>query len=171
VLLENLRAIHEPFNKQRKIVGFDTFSGYAGATDVDKKSAVWTQESYSASNYKEYLDRLLKVHEAGNVLGHIKGIHELIAGDVTQTVPEYFKKHPETFVAFAFFDLGLYKPTKVALEYVVEHSMPGTLILMDELTWSESPGEAVAFKEVFKDRKYEIRKIDNYPSKALVKIK
>ena len=28
VLLENLRAIHEPFNKQRTILGFDTFSGY-----------------------------------------------------------------------------------------------------------------------------------------------
>src|SRR5262245_42075895 len=28
VLLENLRAIHEPFNKQRTIVGFDTFDGY-----------------------------------------------------------------------------------------------------------------------------------------------
>src|SRR5437016_3387001 len=27
VLLENLRAIYEPFNKQRKIVGFDSFTG------------------------------------------------------------------------------------------------------------------------------------------------
>src|ERR1700736_4440216 len=30
VLFENLRAIHEPFNKQRRIVGFDTFEGYRG---------------------------------------------------------------------------------------------------------------------------------------------
>ena len=66
--------------------------------------------------------------------------------------------------------MGLYKPTKVALEQVAEHSMPGTLILLDELTWPESPGEAVAFKEVFKGRKYEIEKVDIYPSKALVKI-
>src|SRR5216684_5365067 len=34
VLLENLRAIHEPFNKQRTIIGFDTFSGYPNDSDI-----------------------------------------------------------------------------------------------------------------------------------------
>ena len=34
VLLENLRAIHEPFNKQRTIIGFDTFAGYPEAAGM-----------------------------------------------------------------------------------------------------------------------------------------
>lgn len=170
VLLENLRSIHEPFNKQRRIIGFDTFSGYTGISDKDKSSAVWVEESYSTGNYKDYLKKIIETHEGINILGHIRGQHELVEGDVTETVPNYFSKHPETLVAFAFFDMGLYKPTKVALEHVVKHSLPGTLILLDELTWAESPGEAIAFREVFKDVKYEVEKIDIYPSKALVKI-
>lgn len=171
VLLENLRAIHEPFNKQRRFVGFDTFKGYAGQTDKDKKSDVWNVDSYSSNvDYQSYLAKLLEIHEGSNVLGHIRGRHKLVAGDVTVTVPKYFEDHPETLVAFAFFDMGLYKPTKVALEKVVEHSMPGTIILLDELTWDESPGEAIAFKEVFSDKKYKIEKMENYPSKSLVTI-
>ena len=38
VLLENLRAIHEPFNKQRTIIGFDTFSGYPESAAMKKES-------------------------------------------------------------------------------------------------------------------------------------
>src|SRR3954469_1054674 len=47
VLLENLRAIHEPFNKQRIIAGFDTFAGYANFSDKDIKSDVMTDKTYA----------------------------------------------------------------------------------------------------------------------------
>src|SRR3990167_8304814 len=60
VLLENLRAIHEPFNKQRHIIGFDTFTGYTSSGErvlstgrpfshasgfkiKDGKSGVWVE--------------------------------------------------------------------------------------------------------------------------------
>src|SRR6476620_3206404 len=38
VLLENLRAIHEPFNKQRSIIGFDTFDGYVDEAAMKKEA-------------------------------------------------------------------------------------------------------------------------------------
>ena len=37
VVFENLRAIYEPFNKTREIVGFDTFEGYKNFTEMIKK--------------------------------------------------------------------------------------------------------------------------------------
>lgn len=169
VLMENLRAIHEPFNKQRKILGFDTFTGYTNMSEKDKNSEVWAQQSYDTDvDYVSYLKSLLKIHEGNNVLGHIQGNHELIIGDVTETAPKYFKEHPEALIAFAFFDMGLYKPTKVALECVVNNMVLGGIILMDELTWTESPGEAIAFKEVFQNRKYKIEKCEMYPSKTII---
>ncbi len=171
VLMENLRAIHEPFNKQRKIIGFDTFSGYTNMSPLDKKSEVWKENSYDTNvDYVSYLKELVGVHEGCNILGHLKGNHELVVGDVTETVPQYFKAHPEALIAFAFFDIGIYKPTKVALEYVVKNMVPGGIILMDEMTWPEAPGEAIAFKEVFKDIKYKIEKCVHYPSKSIVTI-
>ena len=172
ILLENLRAIHEPFNKQRTIIGFDTFEGYTSLSSQDKKSDVWKENSYSTGkSYVHYLEELLKVHEGCNVLGHVHGRHKLIAGDVSVTAPAYFKEHAESIVAFAYFDMALYQPTKIALEAVRPHLVSGSILLLDELTWDESPGEAIAFKEVFSRDEVVIEKCALYPSKAIVTIR
>jgi hypothetical protein len=172
VLLENLRAIHEPFNKQRVIIGFDTFSGYENFSDKDNQSAVFQDESYrTQADYQLYLEKLLEIHEGNNAFGHIRGNHKLIAGDVTKTAPKYFKDHPETIVAMAYFDIGIYKPTKSALEAIKPHLIPGSIILLDELTWQGGAGEAIAFKEVFGNVRYGIEKCQLYPSKTIVTIK
>lgn len=171
VILENLRAIHEPFNKQRIIVGFDTFDGYTPPSERDKGSEVWAKGSYSTGvGYVDYLRELLEVHEGSNVLGHVHGIHRLVVGNVEKTAPQYFNEHPEAIVAFAYFDMALYGPTKVALEAIKPHLVSGSVILLDELTWSESPGEAIAFKEVFGRDEVKIEKAPLYPSKAIVTI-
>lgn len=171
VLFENLRAIHEPFNKQRVIVGFDTFDGYTKPTDIDLKSDVWVEHSYSTGkDHKEYLASLLATHEKCNVLGHVNGNHELIAGDVTETAPEYFKEKPESIVALAYFDMGLYEPTKSAMQAIKPHLVKGSVLLLDELTWSESPGEAIAFKEVFSDMNFELETCKLYPSKTIATV-
>lgn len=172
ILLENLRAIYEPFNKQRIIIGFDTFEGYTPLSSQDKGSEVWKENSYSTGKaYIQYLEELLKVHERCNVLGHAYGRHKLIAGDVSATAPAYFKEHPESIVAFAYFDMALYAPTKAAFEAIKPHLISGSILLLDELTWEESPGEAVAFKEVFSRDEVLVEKCRLYPSKAIVTIR
>ncbi|MCG8314844.1 MAG: dTDP-6-deoxy-L-hexose 3-O-methyltransferase [Pseudomonadales bacterium] len=171
VLLENLRAIHEPFNKQRIIVGFDTFEGYTAPSKNDRNSDVWQAESYATGKeYMSFLTKLLQIHEGSNVLGHIQGNHRLVAGNVCETAPEYFKEHPEAMVALAYFDMGLYEPTLAAMQAIKPHLMPGSVLLLDEFTWEESPGEAIAFKETFNDTPYKIEKSELYPSKAIVTI-
>src|SRR5262245_11924633 len=77
VLLENLRAIHEPFNKQRTIIGFDTFSGYPESATMEEES-IKTHGGYrTATDYQAYLSELLEVHEGNNAFGHIRGNHKL----------------------------------------------------------------------------------------------
>lgn len=171
VVFENLRAIYEPFNKTRRIVGFDTFEGYRNFSEKDVKGAVFTEETYNTfENYEDYLKDLLEIHEENNILGHLKGMHRLVKGDVTVTSKEYFEKHPETIVALAYFDMGLYNPTKSALEAIKPHLIPGSVILLDEFTWSESPGEAIAFKEVFGKSGYKIEKSTLTPMRAIITI-
>jgi hypothetical protein len=172
ILLENLRAIFEPFNKQRVILGFDTFTGYTPLSVKDKESEVWNEESYSTgSDYIEYLKELIEVHEGSNALGHVRGLHKLIAGDVVKTAPAYFREHPEAVVAFAYFDMALYEPTKAALEAIRPNLVSGSIILLDEFTWAESPGEAIAFKETFNMNEVIIEKCALYPSKTIVTIR
>jgi hypothetical protein len=160
ILLENLRAIFEPFAKQRKIVGFDSFTGYKG------KPGFYD----TGLEYKDYLARLLKTHQQCNVYGHQKIDHELVAGDVTMTAPEYFYRHPEAIVAFAYFDIGTYEPTLAAISAIGPHLVPGSVLLFDQLTWAEEPGEAKAFRELFGRDAYKIEKCSLYPSKAIVTI-
>ena len=170
VLLENLRAIHEPFNKQRTILGFDTFEGYPEEAGMAARS-IETHRGYdTGADYPAHLSELLSAHEGMNAFGHIKGGHKLIKGDVCETAPAYFAEHPETLVAFAFFDMGPYEPTLAALKAIKPHLLPGSVLLFDELTWAGAPGEAIAFKEVFGDVRYTIEKCQFYPSKSLVTI-
>lgn len=165
VLLENLRAIYEPFHKQRRIVGFDTFEGY-------KEGRFARNGFYSTGKaYKRYLERLLKCHQRMNVYGHLPGDHELVEGDVEHTTPAYFAAHQEAIVAFAFFDIGPYAPTLAAMRAIKPHLVPGSVLLLDELTWHETPGEAIAFKEIFERGEYTIEKCALYPSKAIVTIR
>ena len=55
-----------------------------------------------------------------------------------------------------------------ALKALLPHTVPGSVLLFDELTWAGAPGEAIAFKQVFADVRYTIEKCQFYPSKSLV---
>ncbi|MHB8414464.1 MAG: TylF/MycF/NovP-related O-methyltransferase, partial [Acidiferrobacteraceae bacterium] len=172
VLLENLRAIYEPFNKQRFIIGFDTFSGYTVRSGHDKESDIWKEQSYATgTEYVEYLRELLTVHEGCNALGHIRGRHQIIPGDIEETAPHYFAQHAELTVAFAYLDVALYRPTKAALQAIKPHLISGSILVLDEFTWSEAPGEAIAFKEVFDQNEVVLEKCVLYPSKTIVTIR
>lgn len=172
VLMENFRALYEPFNKQRKIVCFDTFEGYSNWSNKDSKSESYNQNTYSTGvDYPAYLRQLLETHEGINNLGHQRGMHEVVAGDATKTVPDYLKKHGETIVALSIFDLGLYEPTKAVLKSIKPHVVPGSVLLMVQLTRKELCGDGKAFLEVFSDVNYKISKHPLYPSFSVVEIK
>jgi hypothetical protein len=157
-LFENLRAIYEPFNQTRRVVGFDTFSGYPKVSKNDRNSDTIKVGGYNVSdNYHDYLEKLIDYHEKNNVLGTIKK-HELVRGDVTRTAPEWFSKHDETIVALAYFDMALYEPTTAALKAIRSSLIPGSVIMLDELNNRDYPGETRAFKEQFSDVKYSVRK-------------
>lgn len=150
IVFENLRAIHEPYNHARKIVGFDTFEGYPenNIGEMDRRSNVISGGGYSVANgYLEYLSELASYHEEENVMYNIKKM-EFVKGDVLETAPRYFQKHPETVVSLAYFDMALYEPTKVCLELVLKSCVKGSIIVFDELNDSDYPGESIALKEL-----------------------
>ena len=158
VLFENLRAIYEPFNQYRRVIGFDSFKGYVDISSSDKESRTIKIGGYTVSEgYQKYLDELIAYHEKNNVLGNIKK-HSTVEGDVTKTVPQFFKDNPETVVALAYFDLAVYKPTKACLEAIKPHLIRGSILMLDELNSREYPGETLAFKEVFKDAGFTLKK-------------
>lgn len=173
VLSENFRSIYEPFNKQRKIVCFDTFTGYTGWSSKDKKSESYNENTYSTqSEYNNYLNNLLTIHEKNNALGHLSGNHKVIKGNASVTVEEYLKTNPSSTIALAYLDLGLYEPTKKVLHSIAKYLIPGSIIVLMQFTREELPGDAVAFKEVFNNHiDYSIRKCSIYPSFTIITLK
>lgn len=171
VLFENFRALYEPFNKQRKIVCFDSFEGYTNWSDKDIKGDVFNQNTYATSaNYDDFLRMLLETHEGLNNLGHQRGIHEVVKGDATKTVAEYFTRFPETIVSLAAFDLGLYEPTKAVLKTIKPHLVPGSVLWMIHLTRRDLRGDGQAFLEEMKGVKYKLHKCPQYPSMSVAQI-
>jgi len=148
-LFQSLRAVYEPYNYTRKVIGFDTFTGYPQTDFQDGMSDLAEFGGYSVGkDYEEHLTDLLDYHELENNLSHIRK-YEVVKGDVNTTVNEYFQEHPETIVALAYFDLQLYRPTRKCLEAIKPYVIKGTVIAMDELNCPEFPGETIAFKEAW----------------------
>lgn len=168
VVFENLRAIYEPFNQNRRIIGFDTFKGYPSLSGKDRPSETIKVGSYTVTeNYRTYLEELIDYHEKNNVLANVKK-HQVIEGDVAETVPRFFEENLETVIALAYFDMALYEPTKVCLETIKPHLVRGSVIMLDDFNWHEYPGETIAFKEVFKDVKYSARRAKFMPDRTLI---
>jgi hypothetical protein len=166
VVFENLRAVYEPYNYTRRVVGFDTFSGYVGIGDKDKRSDTIDEGVYGVpEGYETFLEELIDYHERENVSGHIKK-HELIKGDAAETSKAYFEKNPETLVALAFFDMALYKPTKECLESISARLVKGSIIAFDELCNREYPGETQAALEVLGLKNFSVKRSRFLPDRA-----
>lgn len=148
-LFESFRGMYEPFNFKRKIIGFDTFTGFETISEKDGKSDVTKENAYSVTKgYEEYLKAVLNYHEQESPVPHVKK-YEIIKGDASITCKEYFEKNPQTIVAFAYFDLDVYTPTKDCVEIIKKHLVKGSVLGFDQLNDSVFPGETLALKEVF----------------------
>ena len=158
-VMSALRGIFEPFNRHRKIVGFDTFAGFKGVSEHDGDLSRFKEGSFSVSdNYAEYLDEILGLQEQLNPMNHIKK-YELVPGDATKTVPDYIKRHPETLISLAIFDFDIYAPTKAAIEAIAPCLFKGSVLVFDELCDDIFPGETVALKETLGVRNLRIRRM------------
>ena len=148
-IMSALRGIFEPFNRHRKIVGFDTFEGFKGLCERDGDLCKCTDGSYSVTPcYEDYLSEILFMQEQLNPMSHLRR-YELVKGDAVETVPEYLRMHPETIISLAIFDFDIYAPTKAALEAIRPHLCKGSVLVFDELCDDIFPGETVALQESF----------------------
>lgn len=165
-LFESLRAVHEPYNYTRAIVGFDTFEGYSSPSAQDGADPLVREGAYSVdTGYVEHLSRVLECHRRENVMSHTERFR-LEAGDASERIDAYLERHPETIVALAYFDMQLYEPTKACLQAIRPHLTRGSVIAMDELNSPEFPGETVAFREVLGLDTYRLRRSRILPDRT-----
>lgn len=158
-IMSALRGIFEPFNRHRKIVGFDTFEGFKGMSKEDGELCQSKNGSFAVTpGYEDYLDKILSMQEKLNPMSHLKR-YELVKGDAVKTIPQYLKKHPEIIISLAIFDFDIYTPTKAALEAIKPHICKGSILVFDELSDDIFPGETIALMETFGLNKVRIQRL------------
>lgn len=154
-------TILEPYNHTRRVIGFDTFSGFPGVHEKDADRGLSEHLHAGAfqtnDSIKSEIEHLMSIHDRNRPLGHIPKV-DLVEGDATQTIPKYVKEHPHLLVSLLYLDFDIYEPTKVALEYLYPRVVKGGIIAFDELNCAEFPGETVALLETIDLTRVELRR-------------
>ncbi len=164
-----LSTILEPVNFTRRIYGFDTFAGFPSVSDEDVSGYTRTAVGDLRSESYDELTQLIAEYDKDRFLGHIPKV-ELIAGDISETVPEFVRTHPHVMVSLLFMDCDLFEPTKAALEAFVPRMPKGAILAFDELDNPIWPGETLAVLETLGIHNLRLRRLewDPYISYAVI---
>ncbi len=138
-------SILEPFNAQRKIVGFDTFEGLPEIHEKDygKEQSPKLKSGAMGYDSQDMLTKAAEIFDANRPIPHLPKI-ELVRGDVTKTMEKYFIDNPHTLVSLLYLDLDIYLGTKAAIEACVPRMPKGAIIAFDEFGCERWPGETLA---------------------------
>lgn len=150
VTFQSLRAMLEPYNHGRRILGFDTFEGLKGTGHADAGSSNVADGQFTVpEQYEQFLGQLLDAHRDNAPLAHVQK-HTLIKGDVTETLPAFLSEHPGEQIALLYLDMDIYNPTHAALKACLHHLTPGSIVAFDEYSDAQFPGEATSYRELLR---------------------
>lgn len=164
----NISTICEPYNFQRRIIGFDSFAGFPRlheadtAGDPERKSGHLKVGGFAAPGAGEDLQRWIEIYDENRYLRHIPKV-ELVRGDFLETAPRYIADNPQLIISCLYLDFDIYEPTKLALELFLPRIPKGGVIAFDELNEAVFPGETVAALECDLIRKLALRRFPFEP--------
>ncbi len=145
LLFSHLSSILEPYAINRKIIGFDTFSGFSS---IQKKDPDDINEKNFDDVDLNALKEAINLYDMNRAAGHMKRV-EIVQGDAVKTIETYINNNPELIIAMLYLDFDIYKPTKVALDKLAPLVCRGGIIAFDQINYEKFPGETEALKEYF----------------------
>src|SRR5882672_4313585 len=131
----------------RRVVGFDTFSGYSPNTNRDFDRASGSAFAQEASYEGVTPDEIMAIAASLGLEARI----QLVAGDASKTVAEYVRTNPGFRVALLNMDFDVYEPTMVALKELYPLIVPQGILALDEYAvrgWGESDAVDAYFGEM-----------------------
>ena len=151
-------AILEPTNHQRRVVGFDSFSGFPKLSRHDRlsESAQARRGGLAVDSY-DHLQQCIALFDMNRFIGHVPKV-ELVRGDATRTIARYVRENPQLIVSLLYLDFDIYEPTLAALKHFVPRMPKGAVIAFDQLNLKDWRGESIAVLEFLKLREYRIER-------------
>ena len=161
-----LSSILEPMNHQRKIIGFDTFSGFETLSDKDRGStSSFAKKGGLKINAYDDLKECISIYDQNRFLNHIPKV-ELVKGDVSIALPKYLKNNPHTVVSLLYLDMDVYKPTKFVLKNLIKRIPKGGIIAFDEINSKKFVGETLAVLDTIGIHNLRIERFSFEPNKS-----
>jgi hypothetical protein len=163
-----LSTICEPYNFQRRLVGFDTWTGFPSVDpadtlgDPERRSQHLRVGGFSAPEEYEDLKAWIALYDENRFLNHFPKV-ELVRGDFTKTCPSFLEANAHLVVSCLYLDFDIYAPTKVALEAFLPRMPRGAVLVFDELNEERFPGETVVALELDLIRNLRLRRFPFEP--------
>lgn len=163
-----LSTILEPYNFQRRIIGFDTFTGFPSIDEADlkgkpdRKSAHLKQHGFAAEGAYEDILKAIELYDISRYLNHFPKV-QVVKGDFAVTSKQFIKDYPHLVVSCLYLDFDIYQPTRTALEHFLPRMPKGSVLVFDELNEEAFPGETIAVMEMLDLRSTRVRRFDFEP--------
>jgi O-methyltransferase len=153
----------------KKIYGFDTFSGMTEPTDIDKD--LWGESAKSLLSRSEYKDGKASFYAFASkeLVSQIlieNGCVDvkLIEGDVLSTLHD--KKNLPSSISVLRLDTDWYESTRIELEVLYPLLVPGGILIIDD--YGHFSGARKAVDEYFKDERPFMFHVD-YSCRMIIK--
>ena len=161
----------EPYNFHRKIIGFDTFSGFPKISEIDKKYK-YSKKGLFSEKFNTYneLKQAIKEYDKNRYIKHVHKV-ELVKGDAVKTIPKYVKDNKHLIISLLFLDFDIFEPTSVALKYFLPRMPKGSILAFDEINNENWPGETMALLEKHNINKLKIKNFPSEPHMSYIEIK
>lgn len=165
-----LSSTLEPYNYHRKIIGFDTFSGFPSVSTVDKINPA-VKEGLFGEDYDVYgeLLEVVKEYDENRFINQISKV-ELVKGDANDTIPMYVNDNKHLVISLLMLDFDIYEPTVTALEHFLPRMPKGSILAFDELNNKDWPGETQAMLERVDIKAHKIECFEFEPNISFIQL-
>lgn len=169
----NFLETHCIGDRTKTVFGFDNWKGFTDILPEDGENTPQSQKEvggFSPADYLEELKSAVSIFDQDRFIPWKPRI-KLIEGNIEDSVPQFISDNPGVRFSLIHFDCDLYSPTKVALEYLWPKLAKGGIMLFDEYSIPEWPGETQAVDEFFEDKNIKIQTLQwtNAPAGFVVK--
>jgi hypothetical protein len=142
--LAHLSVILEPYSINRRLIGFDTFSGFE-AINRQADPADISNDDFSDTSYEIIRQGLANI----DIVRPVNKIDrfQLVKGNIIETLPVFLEENKWMTCAMLILDTDLYEPTKLGISRILPLMPKGGVIVFDEYNYQHFPGETQAIKE------------------------
>lgn len=141
-------------DRTKIVFGFENWTGFTRIRHEDGGVANHihkTAGGFSPEKFNQELMDAISIFDKDRFIP-FKNRVKLVDGDIETSAPEFVENHPGVRFSLIHFDCDLYAPTKAALEAFWPRLSRGGIMLFDEYSIHDWPGETKAVDEYFADK-------------------